>query len=142
MKTLEILRVGYSIISLDMFGFFQDYEVVEMDPLFSDGHCLLRSVLRFDLFLPNEENIQSPPYKPKWKLEYCNDFIQHIDCTKINSLLTTWENIDISKDTINFVIKLAKYLKMLQVKLFQNQNIVVGLKINRATSLGLAVTVK
>ena len=96
--------LDYSIVSLDMFEFYQDFEVVEMDPLFSDGHCLLRSVLRFDLFLPNEENIQiGPPYKPKWKPEYCNDFIQHIDCTKINSLLTTWENTDISKDTINFV---------------------------------------
>ena len=86
-----------------MFEFYQDFEVVEMDPLFSDGHCLLRSVLRFDLFLPNEENIQiGPPYKPKWKPEYCNDFIQHIDCTKINYLLTTWENTDISKRYYQF----------------------------------------
>ena len=95
--------LDYSIFSLEMFEFYQDFEVVVIDPLFSDGHCLLRSVLRFDLFLPNEENIQSPPIKPNWKPEYCNDFIQHIDCTKINSLLTTWENTDISKETINFV---------------------------------------
>ena len=41
--------------------------------------------------------------KPKWKPEYKNDFIHHIDCIKISSLLQTLENTNINEDTINNV---------------------------------------
>ena len=50
-----------------------------------------------------EEYTQIFSSKPKWKPEYKNDFIQHIDCIKINSLLQTLENTNINKDTINNV---------------------------------------
>ena len=100
----NISVLDYCIVSLKMFEFYQDFEVVETDPLFSDGHCLLRSILQFDSLIPNEEKPQICTSKPKWKPEYKNDFIQHMDCIKINTLLQTLENTNINKDTINNVI--------------------------------------
>ena len=78
----NISVLDYCIVSLNMLEFYQDFEVVETDPLFSDGHCLLRSILQFDSLIPNEEKTQIFSSKPKWKPEYKNDFIQHIDCIK------------------------------------------------------------
>ena len=128
-KQLEITPLensfvlDYRIVSINMFEVYQDFEVVETDPLFSDGHCLLRSILQFDFLIPNEEKTQIFSSKPKWKPEYKNDSIQHIDCIKINSLLQTLENTNINKYTINNVTnQIGEIFRNATSKAFQNLN--------------------
>lgn len=95
--------LDYCIASLNMLEFYQDFEVVEMDPIFSDGHSVLRSVLKFDSINLKEDKPLSSSSKPKWNSEYKDDFIHHIDSAKIESLIHILESNNINKDTINYV---------------------------------------
>ncbi|MCG7878877.1 MAG: hypothetical protein N0C90_21475, partial [Candidatus Thiodiazotropha endolucinida] len=95
--------IDYCIISSDMFELYQDFEIIEMDPLFSDGHCLLRSVLKFSSNLSQEEPLQQMPSKRKWQPDKLEDFTHNIDCTKIRSLQHILQNNSLSKETINYV---------------------------------------
>lgn len=96
--------LDYCIVSSHMFEFYKEFEIIEMDPLFCDGHSLLRSVLKFESIYSHEE--PSPPCqstKPKWIPENTNDFIHNIDNVKINSLIQSLENNNTSKIIINDV---------------------------------------
>ena len=95
--------IDYCIISLDMFEFYKDFEIIELDPLFSDGHCLLRSVLEFHSYTSPQESVKQMPSIRKWQPDKTEDFIRNIDCTKINSLQHFLQNNIPNKDTVNYV---------------------------------------
>ena len=95
--------IDYALASSDTFEILLDFEVVEVDRLFSDGHSLLALDLQtHSLNLPNplEKNISQHTYiKPS---EY-ECFVQNFDETKIANIVTELQTCDIntSKDAIN-----------------------------------------
>ena len=95
--------IDYALASSDTFEILLDFEVVEVDRLFSDGHSLLALDLQtHSLNLPNplEKNISKHTYiKPS---EY-ECFVQNFDETKIANIVTELQTCDIntSKDAIN-----------------------------------------
>ena len=74
-----------------MFPFIKDFEVIELDSIYSDGHSLVllslnipRKSERPDTF--NIKQQIQPHNKSKWKPTEKNTFVQNIDLTRIDIL--------------------------------------------------------
>ena len=90
----DISVIDYSLASPNMLGSIEAFDIIELDPMFSDGHSLLYMELKITPRLTTE---QAPNYNPelrppKWKDEKKNDFIQNIDPTKISEIENMFNN--------------------------------------------------
>ena len=64
--------IDYTICSVEMFPFIKDFEVIELDSIYSDGHSLVLLSLNIPRKseIPDTFNIKQqiqPHNKPKWK---------------------------------------------------------------------------
>ena len=103
----DISLIDYTICSVEMFPFIKDFEVIELDSIYSDGHSLVllslnipRKSERPDTF--NIKQQIQPQNKPKWKPTEKNTFVQNIDLTRIDILSHHLDTIEISKESMNY----------------------------------------
>ena len=63
--------IDYSILSAQLLKFVSEFEVVELDTLYTDGHSLLCTTLNFRnvLKLPKRKLVKKKSSRPKWKEE-------------------------------------------------------------------------
>jgi len=109
--------IDYSICSLKTLEFVKEFEIIDTDTLYSDGHKLMRNVL-FSSKLPslqsedkhitsinNESEGETSPYikNPKWKPELKDRFVDQLNTKEINNLITSLNNDDVSKSHIDTV---------------------------------------
>ena len=83
-----------------------DFEVIETDALFSDGHALLSWSFSTTCFDPNvhlSNGYDYTTYK-KWDQKYAADFVKHMSLDKLNDVYSNLEpmksSIDISASKI------------------------------------------
>ena len=120
--------IDYSITTVDTFKFIDDFEVTELDSLFSDGHSLLRSTLKFQ----NIKRIPQTPSQnitnknqPKWKDTKKTEFILNLDDDKISLMQTQLQQAQINiaemnKEKMNeFCTKISEIFKESRTKTFK-----------------------
>ena len=103
--------IDYTLCTADSLRLLNDFEIVELDSLFSDGHALLSWSLKSKI-LPaqNAEASRIYPQNYKWSEDSKNHFINSLNESDINSLRDCLEHIknndpesnhDPLSDTIN-----------------------------------------
>ena len=103
--------IDYTLCTADSLKLLNDFEIVELDSLFSDGHALLSWSLKSQI-LPaqNAEASHIYPQNYKWSEDSKNHFINSLNESDINSLRDRLEHIknndpesnhDPLSDTIN-----------------------------------------
>ena len=95
--------IDYTLVTLDIFSLLRNFDVLETDPIFSDGHCILSCVLSCFDIRPNNVPVVSRQTHPKWNDKYAHAFINHIDRDEISALLNILESGEPSRDSINEV---------------------------------------
>ena len=100
--------IDYSIVSAQALKFVSNFEICELDPLFTDGHSLLITTLRFPDVQPkiNQQKHKNVKKRPKWQDDKRNDFTLNIDVSKIGHLRTQLQQMQhratsINKDNLN-----------------------------------------
>ncbi|MEW8548531.1 MAG: reverse transcriptase family protein [Candidatus Thiodiazotropha sp.] len=96
--------IDYTIVSADCFKIFCEFEVMELDPIFSDGH----SLLSWSLKIPMNEQVCKKPSSQnnttnsfKWSLNAKENYIDSIDIQKVSDINNTLDLLDPSTDTLN-----------------------------------------
>ena len=119
--------VDYSITTAETLKFIDDFEITELDSLFSDGHSLLQSMLKFKKL---ERTTQTQPHRivnhqPKWQENKKAEFILNLDDDKINQMQTQLQQAQnnlayINKDIMNeFCTNISDIFTQLRAKTFQ-----------------------
>ena len=100
--------IDYSIVSAQASKFVSSFEICELDPLFTDGHSLLITTLRFPDVQPkiNQQKHENVKKQPKWQDDKRNVFALNIDESKIGDLRTQLQQMQhratsINKDNLN-----------------------------------------
>ena len=100
--------IDYSIAARKALRFIDTFEIVELDSLFSDGHCLLSTSFKFHGIPVNEtkQNVPVGKQRPKLPMDKKAEFAQNINRDKVQNLkehiLHIKENVQsVSKENIN-----------------------------------------
>ena len=120
--------IDYSITTAETLKFIDDFEITELDSLFTDGHSLLQSMLKFKKL---ERATQSQPHRiinhqPRWHENKKAEFILNLDDDKINQMQTHLQQAQnnlayINKDTMNeFCINISDIFRQSKAKAFQS----------------------
>ena len=98
--------IDYSIASHNFLKHVQDFNVIDLDPIFSDGHSLICTTFCFKHFVPvcyiEPTDINQAPSRPKWKPENKHQFLNSLDKNKINDL---YHKLQESERNLNNVTK-------------------------------------
>jgi len=82
--------IDYALSSINLLYKLNEFEIIDVDGLLSDGHSLLSITvnLPFDVTLTPipEINTKNTPRPPKWNPNKQNDFVSNIDNTEINEI--------------------------------------------------------
>ena len=83
--------IDYTIASASLFKLLANFEIVEVDSLFSDGHCMLCTSLRTSAFSERETNVNTELKNdrqiPRWDERYSDSFRSFINTDSINDIL-------------------------------------------------------
>ncbi|MEW8547774.1 MAG: reverse transcriptase family protein, partial [Candidatus Thiodiazotropha sp.] len=98
--------IDYTICTAECFAWLSNFEIIEMDTIFSDGHSLLSwSLLEEGLntyqtsnSMNDKKNIQ-PKYK--WSENTKEQFIAHIDLPKVLHVKQRLETMELNSENIN-----------------------------------------
>jgi hypothetical protein len=95
--------IDYVIASADCFKNIQHFEVIETDPIFSDGHSSLSWT--FNIKPPKSQKPKTKPYtkRPKWKEGHENRFRENINITDIYELETQLNTYPQSQNTLEHI---------------------------------------
>ena len=87
--------IDYTLCSAESFEILHDFEIVELDPVFSDGHSLLAWSVKCNNKMNNLNSNESNVFLPKFKWsDSCqNDFTSSIDTTELQKLHSKLETI-------------------------------------------------
>ena len=97
--------IDYVLSSVELFPFMQDFEVVELDTLFSDGHSLLSLTLNFPPSLPARSyhaTKKQPSTYSNWEPSLKHFFIQNLDSSRIEKLNLELNQKETNKENINY----------------------------------------
>ncbi|MEW8548255.1 MAG: reverse transcriptase family protein [Candidatus Thiodiazotropha sp.] len=99
--------IDYTIATADCFELFQEFEIIETDTIFSDGHsilshsligrdscCFLNSQYRFD-------RPKSGTSRPRWNVKHSDSFRSNIDREQLNLVLDFLGSETPSKLSVN-----------------------------------------
>lgn len=75
----ETSVIDYSIVSAQALKFIYDFDIMQMDPLFTDHHWLLKTTLNFEKSSKTNGNPKKKKVKkrPKWHDSKTSSFIQN-----------------------------------------------------------------
>lgn len=87
--------IDYTICTAESFDFLNEFEVVELDTLFSDGHCLLSWSLTINTQKTSaSDNTQSQTQNYKWSEDSKAQFLNSINMQEIYDLNENLLNIE------------------------------------------------
>ena len=80
--------IDYIIVSCQALKCINSFEIQELDSLYTDGHALLQTVLKFKHINRNPVQIKHQPksHRPKWQDSKKSDFTINLDNRKIDEL--------------------------------------------------------
>ena len=85
-----------------MFKHLLNFDVIELDPLFSDGHCLLQTTLKCAQVYKPQPNIQNNGcHIPRWKGKFSDSFVSYINLQTFDDILALLRSNNCSRETIN-----------------------------------------
>lgn len=102
----NISVIDYCLASLDCLRQIESFEVIELDPIFSDGHCLLSTSINFKSSWTESPSTTPKHSPPKWKEDKSSEFVGNLDQDLINNLKTCLNNppLDANPHYVNDVI--------------------------------------
>ncbi|MES9881385.1 MAG: reverse transcriptase family protein [Sedimenticola sp.] len=89
--------IDYAMSSSDLLSYVNDFNVMETDPLFSDGHAVLSVSILCRSSKQSEPKPKKQMRNRKWNVKLNEKFVNNIDITKLNNLLLQPD----SKDAVN-----------------------------------------
>ncbi|CAC5420070.1 unnamed protein product [Mytilus coruscus] len=119
----EISIVDYLIVSPELFPFITEFQVVDFDPLISDGHCRLH--VKFSTWATNDLHNNNPvegDSKPvRWISDKKNQFVDKVE----NSLLLDVDELtnridEFDVNSISFQTNLDTFVEALNKGGFTN----------------------
>ena len=98
--------IDYVIASSDCFYFVSEFQIIETDPIFSDGHNALSWSI--NISHSNHPNITSKSkthtnQKPKWKPDLASQFVSNINPNAIDQILNLMDTYPKSQQTIEHI---------------------------------------
>ena len=95
--------IDYMLASVESLKLLNDFDIIETDPIFSDGHSLLQLSISCTDQLNSKQNTtkRNNKTKIKWYENQAQAFCDSIDLTKINSIISGLESPSFSKNDIN-----------------------------------------
>ena len=103
--------LDYAVSNADGLEFVHDFEILDMDALFTDGHSLLSMSLKLQTVKHNgcSKNLNDPSSYTHWQNEKMDTFVSDIDPAKIDVVTETLRqmkrsDLPINKSSINDTI--------------------------------------
>ena len=100
--------IDYSIASAQALKFVENFEIFEMDSLYTDHHALLETTLKFGSPIKVYKKQENPTSikSPKWQENKKDNFVLNLDADQINALKLKLRNAcdnseDVTKENIN-----------------------------------------
>ena len=100
--------IDYIIVSSQALKFVCNFEIQELDSLYTDGHALLQTALKFKNIQRNMPHVKqkSPQPRSQWKNDKKTDFVINLDSHKLDELSSYLEQVqrnteNITKDNSN-----------------------------------------
>ncbi|MEW8547180.1 MAG: endonuclease/exonuclease/phosphatase family protein, partial [Candidatus Thiodiazotropha sp.] len=81
--------IDYSIASAFALKYIKEFEITELDCLYSDGHSLLSTVIEFKKApckVTKKPNSENQHRKPRWKNDKKSEFLLNIDQNKLSEI--------------------------------------------------------
>lgn len=109
--------IDYVISSFDGLKYVSNFDITELDPLFTDGHSCLSFTLNFKVAHKPVTAPKTPAHGPRWRQNKSQAFVDNINIDSINAILTefrliednltlaTSEKIDILTDEISKIFE-------------------------------------
>ena len=121
----ETSTIDYTICTANCFTFLTQFEVIELDPIFSDGHSLLSWSLNINL-TTNDTNDKPAYYtnsRSKWSEKDRDIFVSSIDMQQVLSLHETLDTISPSPEAMeNITENIAQIFNNASFKAFKPKN--------------------
>ena len=85
--------IDYSILSAESLDCFADFEIREMDALYSDGHSLSVTTLKFRNVVKEKTpiSVRKPKHQAKWQANKTDQFISNLDGFEIYEIQSNLE---------------------------------------------------
>ena len=100
--------IDYIIVLSQALKFVCHFQIQELDSLYTDGHALLQTALKFKNIQRNmpHDKQKSPQPRSQWKNDKKTDFVINLDSHKLDELSSYLEQVqrnteNITKDNIN-----------------------------------------
>ncbi|MEW8546068.1 MAG: reverse transcriptase family protein [Candidatus Thiodiazotropha sp.] len=100
----SISVIDYSISTAEALKFIHDFEVTELDSLYTDGHAVLTTTLKFDSLakdIIHTYNIHKTNQRPKWQESKSSDFVKNLDSSFINEIICDIQQARHNLATVN-----------------------------------------
>jgi len=94
--------IDYAIVTAECFENIINFEIIETDALFSDGHSAINLTFKTPTVL-NQPKVNHQTSKPNWKPELKQDFVNKIDPERIQTLTDRLIQDPQSADAIDYV---------------------------------------
>ena len=96
--------IDYATLSAETLNFFADFEIREMDALYSDGHALFVTTLKFQNIVQVKTpiSVRKPKHQAKWQANKTDEFISNLEDLKIYE---TRSNLEQALDNIHNINK-------------------------------------
>jgi hypothetical protein len=95
--------IDYVMATAACFKYISDFEIIETDSLFSDGHNALHWTIQIPETRYNNENKQLHRNPLTWKTSLSANYVSNIDTNKINNLTEQLNILPVSLETIEYV---------------------------------------
>ena len=91
--------IDYTICSFNCLKLLKDFEVIDTDPIYSDGHALLSWTINCNVLLKeNSQQFQTQPTYKKWDAIHSTEFTENLPTERVRGLCV---NLKPNKDSIN-----------------------------------------
>ena len=121
----ETSTIDYTICTADCFTFLTQFEVIELEPIFSDGHCLLSWSLNINLTTDdaNDKPANYTNSRSKWSEKDRDIFVSSIDLQEVLSLHETLDTISPSPEAMDKITdNIAQIFNNASSKVFKLKN--------------------
>lgn len=101
----ETSTIDYTLCTADCFTFLTQFEIIDLDPIFSDGHALLSWSLNVNLmpFHTNNKILNYTNSHCRWSEKDKNIFVSSIDMQEVVSLQEMLDTISPFPETLNII---------------------------------------
>ena len=105
--------IDYVISTADCFHLVNDFEVLETDALFSDGHSALHFSIKIDNIVrpaPEPRNNNFSNNSRSWHNDKSEEFANNIDVSQLENIMSLLHTYPHSQKTINYLAKQTEQL--------------------------------